>query len=204
MDLNSRLFDRIRVKPRGARTAGAASATRTCDHPGCASEGAFRAPKGRAHEGQFFHFCIDHVREYNQSYNYFAGMKDEAVAAYQKDAVTGHRPTWRMGTAAGAAGAAGAGPSTRDPFDVLGGGGFDPRRRARPPEESGPSVSHAARKAMETLGVDPGTPGPEIKSLYKTLVKRLHPDANGGDRSNEDRLREIINAYNHLRAAGLV
>lgn len=203
MDTSSRLFDRIRVKPRGgARRAQAQPVERVCDHPGCDAEGAYRAPKGRGRERDFYHFCLDHVREYNQSYNYFAGMGEEAVAAYQKDAVTGHRPTWRMGV--NASGAAGAGFDTRDPFDVLGGGGFDPRRRARPPEEAGPSVSHAARKAMETLGVDPGTPGPEIKSRYKTLVKRLHPDANAGDRSNEDRLREIINAYNHLRTAGLV
>ena len=52
---------------------------------------------GRLREGQYFCFCLDHVREYNATYNYFNGMSDEAVLRYQKDALTGHRPTWKMG-----------------------------------------------------------------------------------------------------------
>ena len=59
---------------------------------------AHKAPKGRGREKDYWHFCIDHVREYNASYNYFAGMSDDEVLAYQKDALTGHRPTWKMGT----------------------------------------------------------------------------------------------------------
>ena len=42
----------------------------------------------------------------------------------------------------------------------------------------------------------------EIKVRFKALVKRHHPDANGGDRSTEDRLREIIQAYNYLKSIG--
>ena len=56
-----------------------------------------RAPKGRDREGQYFNFCVDHVREYNKSYNYFTGMGDDDVRSYQKDSLTGHRPTWKMG-----------------------------------------------------------------------------------------------------------
>ena len=52
---------------------------------------------GRLREGQYFCFCLDHVREYNATYNYFNGMTDEAVRLYQKEALTGHRPTWKMG-----------------------------------------------------------------------------------------------------------
>ena len=42
----------------------------------------------------------------------------------------------------------------------------------------------------------------EIKARFKVLVKRHHPDSHGGDRSYEDRLRAVIQAYNYLRAAG--
>jgi DnaJ-class molecular chaperone len=52
------------------------------------------------------------------------------------------------------------------------------------------------------LGLD-GTATPaEVKARYKLLVKRHHPDANGGDRSLEERLREIIQAYSYLKSVG--
>ena len=96
MDLNSPLFDRIRIKPscdepqRGARAGLRASGLQ-------AGRASTARPRGADSEGQYWRFCLEHVREYNASYNYFAGMSDDAVAAYQKDAVIGHRPTWAMG-----------------------------------------------------------------------------------------------------------
>ena len=85
MDLNSPLFDRIRVK--SSRKAAPAPAPKTaatlCSHPGCKAEGVFKAPKGRDHEGEYFSFCKDHVREYNATYDYFKGMDDDALAKYR-------------------------------------------------------------------------------------------------------------------------
>ena len=181
MNLNSPFFDRIRTRRKAEPTGGRAGPA--CAHPGCQSVGEFRAPMGRLREGQYFCFCLDHVREYNATYNYFHGMSDED-ARYQKDAVTGHRPTWKMGAA---------------------------RRRRRhsairsivtpgPGAARAPRHGVVARKALHVLGLDDDAGPAEIKGRYKELVKRLHPDANGGDRSNEDRLREIINAYNVLRS----
>ena len=68
-----------------------------CEWADCQSRGPHRAPKGRENSSEYFHFCLNHVREYNQSYNFFQGMNADAVARYQKDALTGHRPTWKMG-----------------------------------------------------------------------------------------------------------
>ena len=68
-----------------------------CEWPDCKNKGPHRAPKGRTNDKEYWHFCLNHVREYNQSYNLFQGMNPEAVARYQKDALTGHRPTWKMG-----------------------------------------------------------------------------------------------------------
>src|SRR5918995_5146419 len=95
MDLNSPLFDRIRIKASCDESREAEGPA--CEHPGCGVRGPYRAPKGRGQEGRYFQFCLDHVRAYNASYNYFAGMTDAAVAAYQKEAIIGHRPTWTMG-----------------------------------------------------------------------------------------------------------
>lgn len=200
MNLNSRLFDRIRVKP-DQRPAPAAEEPR-CNFPGCNEIGAFRAPQGRDREGQFFCFCLDHVREYNASYNYFNGMSADDVATYQRDALTGHRPTWTMGSNRSGKGfrEEGGGEGTGDPLGM-----FRARTEARagrrePPK---PRVGIAAAKALDKLGLDETAGAPDVKARYKDLVKRLHPDANGGDRSNEDRLREIIRAYAYLKSVKL-
>jgi DnaJ-domain-containing protein 1 len=148
---------------------------------------------GRLREGQYFCFCLDHVREYNATYNYFNGMSDEAVMRFQKDALTGHRPTWKMGV-----GPNEADKGARDPFYG--------RRASHPaqPAPKAPKHGVVARKALHVLGLDEDAAAPEIKARYKDLVKRLHPDANSGDRSNEERLMEIINAYNTLRTFRVV
>src|SRR5215813_3270747 len=95
MKFDSPIFDRIRVKPDQDRRRPSEHAG--CEWPGCVGSATHRAPKGRLREREYWRFCLDHVREYNHSYNYFAGMSDDAVSRYQKDAVTGHRPTWKMG-----------------------------------------------------------------------------------------------------------
>jgi hypothetical protein len=207
MDLNSPLFDRIRIKqqceePR--ETEGPA-----CEHPGCKGSGLYRAPKGRGQEGRYFQFCLDHVRAYNASYNYFAGMTDAAVAAYQKDAVIGHRPTWAMGVnPAGRVQDGGNEAPTRDwqysdPLGVLNGENLNKGRRRAPAEPKKPRYTGPVRRALDVLGLDETADGPAIKAQYKTLVKRFHPDANGGDRSFEERLRDIIKAHDTLKTAGL-
>jgi hypothetical protein len=202
MNLNSPLFDRIRTRPKVEAAPAASPTVARCDHPGCALAGEFRAPMGRLREGQYFCFCLDHVREYNASYNYFNGMSDADVARYQKDAVIGHRPTWSMGTQRGANGFREEGVDPRGGADPL--GMF--RARYGRAQDSGPRKPRhgvAAMKALATLGLDDNAGAETIKARYKELVKRFHPDANGGDRSTEDKLREIIQAYNHLRSAKL-
>jgi hypothetical protein len=196
MDLNSRLFDRIRVKPAPKQPARASQPL--CNHPGCREPGEFRAPMGRLREGQYFCFCLDHVREYNASYNYFNGMSPEAVAVYQRDALVGHRPTWSMGSNRTAKNFREEGDDPSSPGDSL---GMFRNHAAGPPfrNPAKPRYGVAALKALDQLGLDDGADPASIKARYKDLVKRLHPDANGGDRSNEEKLREIIRAYNYLR-----
>jgi hypothetical protein len=188
MNLNSPLFDRIRTR-RAEKEPRVERVGPHCAHPGCSAPGEFRAPMGRMREGQYFCFCLDHVREYNATYNYFNGMTDDDVMRYQKDAITGHRPTWKMGANRQEQSA----PGMHDPFHMRN------ANHAGPKSSRTPRHGVAARKALHVLGLDDDANTPEIKARYKELVKRLHPDANGGDRANEERLREIINAYNVLR-----
>lgn len=199
----TKYFDSIRIKPRAARKEPVRETRLGCQWPGCAAPGTHRAPKGRGREQDYWHFCLDHVREYNQSYNFFSGMSDDAVARYQKDALTGHRPTWKMGANAGGKGGRDAAlDGADDPFAVF--SELNGRGRWRPGPEAGAAaetrkVLNAERKALDVMGLAAGATLEAIKARYKELVKQHHPDANGGDRSTEDRLIEIIKAYNYLK-----
>src|SRR6201998_4217709 len=140
---SSKFFDSIRSRPKklsAKQQAQAREAAVMCEWPDCKNKGPHRAPKGRANDKEYWHFCLDHVREYNQSYNFFSGMNADAVARYQKDALTGHRPTWKMGDNTSArkmTGSAADFDGAADPFSVFGElngrtGGARPRAEAKP------------------------------------------------------------------------
>jgi curved DNA-binding protein CbpA len=202
MKLDSAYFNKIRIDADEKRPE---PPPRACEMPGCAGAGTHRAPKGRSAEGEYFWFCLDHVRQYNKSYNYFSGMNDAAVQAFQKESTIGHRPTWQMGmNGRNPQAAQSSRPSgyawrghTEDPFRLFG-EGF----QARGPEPERRKVRNMEAKSLSTLGLDMTASAAEVKARYKLLVKRHHPDANGGDRSLEDRLREIIQAYSYLKSVG--
>ena len=205
---SSKFFDSIRIKPNkpGAKQARAREEIAACEWPGCANRGSHRAPKGRANDKEYWHFCLNHVREYNQSYNFFQGMNADAVARYQKDALTGHRPTWKMGANTGTKRARGSVEGdfegAADPFNVFselnGRGRWRPGPGAEARTETR-KVFNAERKALQVMGLEADATLETVKAKYKALVKQHHPDANGGDRSTEDRLIEIIKAYNYLK-----
>lgn len=196
MKIDSPLFDSIRVKPskdRRLKNDGP-----VCEWVDCKEKATNFAPKGPNSNGRW-HYCVKHVREYNQSYNFFSGMDDDAVRAYQKDALTGHRPTWKMGTGKRKAkpDLSGLGNSD-DPFGLFDGTGKEQKAVAETRV-----IRNAERKAFEALSLEVSATAVQVKARYKDLVKRHHPDANGGDRSTEDRLIEIIKAYNYLKSVGM-
>ena len=205
MTSDSKYFDMIRIKrpTRGGKVAEQKSLP-SCQWKGCDKPGHHKAQKGRGQDGEFFVFCAAHVRQYNASYNYFDGMSDHDVADFQRSAAYGHRPTWKLGQ-----NASGTETKRESGRDGVRGASKDfnawrarqaaaekrkPRRRLKPMEKK----SFIALELKESATKD------DIKSQYKALVKRHHPDANGGDRGSEEKLREIIQAYNYLKQVGLV
>lgn len=207
MKLESKLFDAIRIRPR--REEKPQVETPRCAWEGCDQPGLYKAPKGHRAEGQYHNFCLEHVRHYNTAFNFFAGMsKDELEETLHAPP----RPDSRSSFATGQAGmrssstarTAGMRPGERfgDPFGVFARyrwrqGKTEPSERVRP-------LNEPDRRALETLGITGRAKSDEIKSAYKALVKLHHPDANGGNRASEDRLRAIIAAYSHLKKAGFV
>jgi hypothetical protein len=185
MKLDSKYFDKIRVKPSTEKKA--AETIPQCEWPDCPRPGRHKAPMGRGHEGKFYNYCTEHVQEYNKTYNYFSGMKDDEMQEFQKEARLGHRPTWKLGqnaTATASSVRRKAQQMRSDPFGISG------------------ALRSTELKALQTLGLDDTATAEQVKTQYKTLVKRLHPDANGGSRANEDTLKAVIQAYDHLRSSG--
>jgi DnaJ-domain-containing protein 1 len=169
---------------------------RGCDHPGCAGAGLYRAPKGRDRLNEYFWFCLDHVREYNSSWDYYAGMTTEQIEAETRRDTTWQRPTWPMGQWA-----------KHERFlrdHIVHGAGFEFGREAGVGGEERLRNRRAGRtpeeEALEQLGLTPPVDFPAIKARYRELVKQHHPDTHGGDRAAEETLKVINQAYTTLKA----
>ena len=178
--------------------------TRRCAEPGCPEPGAFRAPLSKRCLDQYRWLCLEHVREFNRTWDFFKDMSAAEVERYIRDNAIGHRPTWSMGLRSASARAHAAAmrfsAGFQDPFQTMGAG---PSGQAPRPEPHKPYRSRLQLEALETLDLDEDATLNEVKARYKELVKRYHPDANGGDRSSEDRLKKVIRAYRMLRASNL-
>ena len=209
MKLNSKLFDRIRVQPRHAAPEPQPEVP-GCAWEGCDQPGTYRAPKGHRNEGEYHRFCLEHVRHYNTAFNFFSGMDEkERESHLYRTAETDGRPSWGLGSKPGAY----SGPRMPKRPATGASRAADPlhiwaryrRANARGPQpERAIKLNEHDRRAFETLGFTVGVKSDEIKRAYKALVKIHHPDANGGDKSSEDRLRAIIAAYTHLKQKGFV
>lgn len=178
-------------------------AARPCERPGCGAAGEFRAPGGRAPgfdgPGEYRWFCLDHVREFNSGYDWFAGMSPEEIVAAQhpsagwESEIRAFRPTAGVDQAPRWA-------DFKDPLEAISG-----RARAFRPvhRPDGLAVSPEQRRAFDTLGLSPEADRKALRSRYSQLVRRYHPDRNGGDRSMETKLQGVVEAYNLLKGSAL-
>lgn len=179
---------------------------RACDHPGCRAAAVARAPKSRDMLNEHYWFCQPHAAEYNRHWDFFAGMSEGEIRKRQQDELfTGGRPTWEMKAGRNSREAAsfsanfGKGEGYRDPYGMFGGQGG--KRQA--PEPEARKLGKIERAALTDLDLDLDADAGKIRARYTELLRRLHPDANGGDRSGEDKLQRVIRAYQSLRKAGM-
>jgi len=172
-----------------ASSASPRTETRTCDHPDCTAAAEYRAPRSRDKLNDYYWFCLDHVRAYNSAWDYYAGMGPDEIEVELRKNSTWDRPTWPLGA---------QGVRRRfaftvdDPLGVFDEADADaPVRRPRP--------STAEEEAMRLLDLDGPLTAEGLKARYKELVKRHHPDANGGDKEAEERFKQINQAYTTLK-----
>jgi hypothetical protein len=188
--IRRRTADALKVRPE--THAG----TRACDHPGCEAAGEFRAPRSRDALREYYWFCLDHVRSYNAGWNYYAGMDEREIEAHIRSDTTWWRPTWPFG------------PKQRrydadvedwlHKFETFGDAPgskeskSDGARATRAPR-------NAERAALDVLDLELPLTLQGLKVRYKELVKRFHPDANGGNKESEEQLKLINQAYTTLK-----
>ena len=178
---------------------------RECEAPGCDEAGEFRAPGGRGPgfdgPGDWRWFCLDHVREFNSGYDWFEGMSADEILRAQSP-IAG----WATETRAFRPGADADGmprwADFADPLDAIGERAEGIRRRARQQQDERlDRFTPREREALGTLGLAPDTDRRALRRRYSELVRRYHPDRNGGDRSQEGRLSAVVAAYQLLRGA---
>ncbi|HEY0053156.1 MAG TPA: J domain-containing protein [Caulobacteraceae bacterium] len=186
---------------------------KSCEWPECRKAATARAPKSRERPDDFYRFCQPHAAEYNRSWDFFSGMSEGEIRRRQEEELaTGGRPTWSMKASPQnreAAAMAAKGGKTRtgtegafvDPFDIFG------RRPDARPKAGGVEVTSGVgkleRQALADLDLEAGADKATIKARYHDLLKRCHPDHNGGDRGAEIKLQRVIKAYKTLQKAKL-
>jgi hypothetical protein len=181
--LRPRTYDRPQSPP--------GSSPRSCDHPACREAGEFRAPRSRETLNEYYWFCLEHVRLYNATWDFYRGMTPADIEKARRADIVGNRPSWPLGA---------RGPkyfrfSDEEIHEALrrfyeaADSKPQPRRPPTPEEE-----------ALAVLELDSSATDADLKARYKKLAKQHHPDANGGDKAAEDRLKTINQAYTFLKS----
>lgn len=160
---------------------------RPCQHSDCAEAGLHRAPKSRDNLTDYYWFCLEHVRAYNQAWDYFVGMSEEEIEAQRRIDTVWERPSWPLG-----ADLHRAEVRAREELErQFGASSTAGQRRAWRHDKD--------ERALAMLDLKRPITFPEIKARYIKLVKRLHPDANGGDKQAEERLKSVNEAFAILK-----
>ena len=173
--------------------------------PGCDERGEFRAPASRQRSPDgppsYRWLCLDHVREFNAGYNYFEGMSTDQIFAAQSP-TSGWETESRAFRAAGSADLPPRWADFKDPMDALG-ARFRQRMDQARREANDPRFTAEEHRAMQVLGLEANADRSALRRRYSDLVRKYHPDRNGGDRSYEARLGEVVAAYQLLRKNGV-
>jgi DnaJ-domain-containing protein 1 len=157
-----------------------------CDHPGCTEAGLYKAPKSRHNLREYYHFCLEHVRDYNRGWNFFAGYDEDKMYDQMRQDISWERPSWPSHIAATLEN------RLRKAAHFWGGPKPDPAQQQTHIDQS---LKSPVRDAFSTLGLPDNTDFSHTKKQFRTLVKRYHPDTNPNDPKAAERFKTINAAY---------
>jgi len=175
-----------------------------CAWKGCGNVGEFRAPKDRS-LSNYHMLCLEHVRAYNAQWNFHAGLSAAQLELEIRSAATWDRPTWKLGSLGAKSRFDWRKARVNDPFGFAADTAFDTRAREKREERAQASAPGAAppaarAQALKILGMTAPITLESLRRRYKVLVKKHHPDANGGSAEAETQMKVINEAYQTLRA----
>ena len=182
---------------------------RECSWPECEDAGEFRAPGPRPAgfdgPGDYRWYCLEHIREFNAGYDYFEGMDAEEILRAQSPIHGWDRESRAFRPTAGVDGMP-RWADFSDPLDAIGSRAREFKRRAeavhRPQQrQDGKPLTFEERRAFDTLELSIDADRSALRKRYTEMLRRFHPDHNGGDRRHEARLLEVVEAYQLLRKA---
>lgn len=156
-----------------------------CHIEGCKEAGIYKAPKSREQIDEYNWFCLEHIRERNKAWDYFSGMKSEEIEAFIHDSVTGHRPTWSREE------------RVRENYFTLQDKLYEFLNLSKP-KDAKPRLPEKTRKALAIMELKHPYSLQQLKTRYRALVKKYHPDTNKGDKNSEEKFKEITSAYKYL------
>ncbi|MGE0755356.1 MAG: DnaJ domain-containing protein [Alphaproteobacteria bacterium] len=159
-----------------------------CESKGCSQPGTYKAPRSRDALDAHQWLCLDHIREHNQRWDFFDGMDRDEIELFMRDAVTGHRPTWDRDAQHRRLDTEGL---RRALNDFMG-------SRSNPRQKLPPEVPGKVRKALSVLDLEYPYTVKALKTHYRQLVKKHHPDRHQGDKKAEDIFKRITQAYECL------
>ena len=195
-DISVSADKRRRKRNRSGMSGAVETSSRRCEHPNCSKKGMYRAPKSPDHLDEFFWFCREHARMYNLNWDFFKCQpKDEVEKALRSDREkpeTELEEEWRAARERRAWSRLGI----KDPHEILGDMGTRNRQGG---SSSGLRLTPAERRALNILDARENWSRTTIRAQYRTLVKDLHPDMNDGNRADEDRLKEVVWAWDQIK-----
>jgi len=162
-----------------------------CEWENCDKNGAFKAPREKDNSKKFMWLCKDHIKLFNQKWDYFKGMSQQDIETFLKSDATWHRPTQKFG-------------SLNNFFNILWNNALNDKfglfnDKAKSKFQIKDNLTEKDKEAFKTMNLQHNDDWSTVQNKFKALVKKFHPDKNLGKKTYEDRLKKITLAYSHLR-----
>ena len=161
-----------------------------CEWDKCSKTAIYKAPAEKDNSRKFRLFCLEHIKIFNKSWNYFSDMNENEIEYFIKSDLTWHKPTKSFG-------------SSENFFNILWGNALEDKfnifKNSNHKDFKKTNLSEKDRYALEILDLKCEAKWSDIQKKFKTLVKKYHPDKNHGSKKYEDILKKVTLAYSQLK-----
>ena len=171
------------------------SSDKRCDSIKCNQKGEFRAPKSRVNLNEYYFFCLEHIKEYNKSWDFYKGMTVDQIENSMRNDTVWDSPSWPL-----------KGKYKNvfdDDFTAYDDVIFDNNNEKFSKNYFNntlvnETLTKEENEAINTLEIKIPLSLEKIKKNYKKLVKIFHPDVNGNNKKAEEKFKQINESYKLL------